>query len=309
MEDQTKKFGIEKIPLVLNVDEIAQVIYGLLVNVLANLEVDAMDAHEISALCIQIAKQSQNVIDYERSARELFEGRNLESNIQKKFKDRAKLIQEQVLPHLLFPGNVLDLGCGDGGVGKLIAAKGFDVQLADVYEHPQAMRTGLKHDLLKEGERLPYEDGSFYNIILALVLHHSDDPDFLLREAKRILKPEGKIILIESEYGIKAEGIDAKLVKEAEFFLNLNDTMQRFSNAYFDHLYNRILHYSDDPSQKVNVPCNFDTPEGWKQRIEKAGLEQEKFIQLGLDHPIVPEWHTLRRIIHRTSFQLQSPAC
>lgn len=301
MEDFIAKFGIERIPLILKVEEIAYSIHDLLVNVLIDLELDDLEAREVSALCIQIAQQSQNVLDYEREARELFEQRGLATNIQKKLEHRAKLMQEQILPHLLFPGNVLDLGCGDGQAGKLIAEKGFDVQLADIYEHPQAMQTGLKHDLLKEGKRLPYENGSFDNIIIALVLHHSDDPDFLLREAKRVLRPDGKIILIESEYGIKAEGIDVKLAEDAEFFIELSTTLQKFSNAYFDHLYNRILHYSEDPSRKINVPCNFDTPEGWERRIEKAGLEQEKFIHLGLDHPIVPEWHTLRRIIHRTN--------
>lgn len=70
--------------MILKVEEIAYSTHDLLVNVLIDLELDDLEARDVSALCIQIAQQSQNVLDYERDARVLFEQRGLEQSIQKK---------------------------------------------------------------------------------------------------------------------------------------------------------------------------------------------------------------------------------
>ena len=46
-------------------------------------------------------------------------------------------------------------------------------------------------------------------------------------------------------------------------------------------------------SIKANIPFNFNTPDGWKMIFEDNGFKQEKVIHLGVDQPIVPEYHTL----------------
>ncbi|MFC1599718.1 class I SAM-dependent methyltransferase [Patescibacteria group bacterium] len=289
MQKSPEQFGIEEIPQILQVEEVSQIIQGLLQNALVELEVDEGEAQELADLCIEFGKRAVNVANYEEEAHRLFIGQGLEAPIQKRLTDRAHLIKEQILPHLV-PGTVLDLGCGDGQVGHLLSKEGFRVQLADVYEHPKARETGLLYTVQNEGEPLhDIEDNHFDNVLLAMVLHHSDDPDFLLKEAERVVKPGGKVILIESVYGVD----DHKDHPDAEFWTRLTAIQQRFSNVFFDHFYNRILHYSFDPDKKVNVPCNFDTPGGWRERTEAIGLTQNKSIQLGLDHEIVPEWHTL----------------
>ena len=75
--------------------------------------------------------------------------------------------------------------------------------------------------------------------------------------------------------------------------LTITPEQQRRVNIFFDHFYNRVIHYSTDPNSKVNVPYNFNTPERWKKEFADAGLEEEKVVHLGVDQPTVPEYHTL----------------
>ena len=73
----------------------------------------------------------------------------------------------------------------------------------------------------------------------------------------------------------------------------LSAEQQRKINIFFDHFYNRVLHYSKDAKTKVNVPFNFNTPANWEKVFAEFGLKQEGLVHLGLDQPTVPEYHTL----------------
>ena len=76
-------------------------------------------------------------------------------------------------------------------------------------------------------------------------------------------------------------------------FKQLTSEEQRLANIFFDHFYNRIVHYSNDPKQKVNVPFNFRSPEQWREIFDNMGLEKVYREYIGIDHPIVPEYHLL----------------
>ena len=102
----------------------------------------------------------------------------------------------------------------------------------------------------------------------------------VLREARRVTNSEGRIIVLESVYGVKSYG-------------NLNNEHQRLVNIFFDHFYNRIIHYSNFKENKVNVPFNFRTPEYWNSIFKKEKLTVKKTIHLRFDQPVVPEYHTL----------------
>lgn len=53
------------------------------------------------------------------------------------------------------------------------------------------------HDMALNATRLPFKSESFDNIVGMDVVHHLDDPLLFLREAERILRPQGRIVLIE----------------------------------------------------------------------------------------------------------------
>jgi ubiquinone/menaquinone biosynthesis C-methylase UbiE len=48
-----------------------------------------------------------------------------------------------------------------------------------------------------EAEALPYPDESFDTVVATMALCSVDDPELALKEAYRVLKPQGKLLLIE----------------------------------------------------------------------------------------------------------------
>ena len=91
-------------------------------------------------------------------------------------------------------------------------------------------------------------------------------------------------------YGITPEqAAEAK----AESFGALSFEEQRLANIFFDHLYNRLIHYSSHSADKVNVPFNFNTPKEWERLLSECGAPQIHLQMLGIDQRAVPEFHTL----------------
>jgi SAM-dependent methyltransferase len=80
--------------------------------------------------------------------------------------------------------SLLDVGCGDGHVGRALAERvGAErVGGVDVLVQPAPAIDVTPYD----GVRLPFEDGAFEVVVLSDVLHHSADPERLMREALRV---------------------------------------------------------------------------------------------------------------------------
>jgi SAM-dependent methyltransferase len=76
------------------------------------------------------------------------------------------------------PHRLLDIGPGRGELTERIAALGIEVTEAAV------------GDL----QGLPFADGSFHCVLAAWRLDRADDVDFALREIRRVLHPEGRLV-------------------------------------------------------------------------------------------------------------------
>lgn len=124
----------------------------------------------------------------------------IEDNFTKVKLDLNTLWMYQVRKNLLkaitensahFKGILLDLGCGimpykstvlkNKSVEKYI---GLDLEKANYY-------ADVKPDLVWDGKKIPLEDHSMDCIMATEVLEHTHNPDDLLKEINRVLKPGG----------------------------------------------------------------------------------------------------------------------
>jgi ubiquinone/menaquinone biosynthesis C-methylase UbiE len=108
---------------------------------------------------------------------------------------------QQFIPDLK-SRRVLDLGCGRGGV--LLAFLQFGCEAVgldpyDVYLEETRRRcaaAGFTPELVQGvGEQLPFADGSFDFINCNEVTEHAEDPDQLLAECQRVLRPDGAMYI------------------------------------------------------------------------------------------------------------------
>jgi ubiquinone/menaquinone biosynthesis C-methylase UbiE len=107
------------------------------------------------------------------------------------------------------PGErVLEIGPGTGyytlDMAEWVGAEGkieiFDLQ-QEFLDHvtARAARRGLDNIVATQGDAtaLPYEDGSVDAVVLTAVLGEIPDPLAALREIRRVLKPEGRLVVGE----------------------------------------------------------------------------------------------------------------
>ncbi|NTU76602.1 MAG: class I SAM-dependent methyltransferase, partial [Alphaproteobacteria bacterium] len=107
------------------------------------------------------------------------------------------VLMNHALPRLRDGRNILDLGCGDGGVMALLKpcfspdAKitGLD---ADAEETALAKTRGVYAEVLSSGaEKMPIADASMDAIVSNSVLEHIDPLEAVLGEAGRVLRSGG----------------------------------------------------------------------------------------------------------------------
>ena len=200
--------------------------------------------------------------------------KNLVEILEERLKGRADLIFEQIKPYLEdVNGYVLDFGAGDGQVSQKIKDElDLDVSACDVRDYKL---DNVEVPFLSIGDksRLEVEDDYFSTIVITNVLHHEKNNQDIIKELYRLLKPGGKLIVIETVPVGKSE-------KEIE-----NDRERTFMN---DYLYNRLFHNANVP-----VPGTYETPAGWIKRFEDAGFKLQHSENLGVDQPTIQDTHHL----------------
>lgn len=132
------------------------------------------------------------------------------------FLDRVKRFEERGHDQLRVPdfvlesagpleGPVLDLGTGRGVMARGLARRGLHVTSVDVSAEEQELAAFLTEDDLRsriefvevDGLTLPFRDATFGAAVTVNALHHLDDGAAALSELVRVVRPEGKIVLVD----------------------------------------------------------------------------------------------------------------
>lgn len=116
-------------------------------------------------------------------------------------------------------GDLLDVGCGRGAILKLLASRanravGVDIDTnARQLARAELMLAGLPNCSLRKGDmyRLPFADAEFNTIIIDDVLVDARRPVRALAEARRLLRPGGRLIVLESVPGRNVRAIQQSL--------------------------------------------------------------------------------------------------
>jgi len=138
--------------------------------------------------------------------------------VVRRLEDRAQIprfaeIRENYLSKIGLPlaGRILELGCGTGAVSRAIASRpGFigtvvgsdlSAKLIEAAKDITA-QSGLKNIeyCQADGQGARVHDGQYDLVLAHTVISHVADPVALLREAIRLAKPGGQIIVHDGDY-------------------------------------------------------------------------------------------------------------
>ena len=110
-------------------------------------------------------------------------------------------------------GDLLDVGCGQGRILKLLATRAHRVVGVDVdsdlrrLARAELLLAGSPNCSLRQGDMysLPFADGEFDTIILDDVLPGADRPTAVIEEASRLLTAGGRVLMLAT---VDADGVE-----------------------------------------------------------------------------------------------------
>jgi SAM-dependent methyltransferase len=177
---------------------------------------------------------------------------------------------------------VLDAGCGAGRLSAWLVEQGAEVVGVDA--SPEMIRLarerapGASFSVADLGERLPYGDDSFDLAVASLVMHYLRDWVPALRELRRVLRPDGAIVLSTHQ-----PTMDVELAGSGDYFAleQLRDRWvvggreyevcfwHRPLSAMF-HAFKEAGFVVDELSEPQPLPeCREQFPEAWERLTTK----------------------------------------
>ncbi len=108
------------------------------------------------------------------------------------------------------PGErVLDVACGTGLVSAVLVRRGAEVVALDQSEQMLSRARdrldGRATFVRGEAEHLPFEDGQFDALTFTYLLRYVDDPAGVMGELARVVRPGGRIGMVE--FGVPTRGL------------------------------------------------------------------------------------------------------
>lgn len=149
---------------------------------------------------------------------------------------------------------ILDIGCGFGEFGGIFFDSTVDIGLdKSERDFDIAKKRGIYEKvILADATKLPIEDDSINTCISISTLEHIKNPNKVIEEAYRVLKPKGKLIITVPTLEINNNLIGCKIFKK----IGLNF----LSNTYIKIYHKVFKHETIVPKDK------------WIDWISKAGF-------------------------------------
>lgn len=111
------------------------------------------------------------------------------------FQIRRKWIFDKVRKFISPPAKVLEIGCGTGNVCSFLSQKGYEVTGCEYYHESLNMAWPGFQKVQGDVTNLPFENNSFNIVGLFDVIEHFQDDITPLKEAIRVLKKGGIIVI------------------------------------------------------------------------------------------------------------------
>ncbi len=194
-----------------------------------------------------------NILQFYKTEHDELDTGNMQNNIIKKRNDDCF---EVLIRHCNHSSKILDLGCGEGHFLEYLYEKeyknlsGFD--LADSFKD----KSGSRYEInLGDAESLPYNNNSFDALVLDQFLEHVINPKKVLKEAFRVTKFGGKVLV-----GIPNASNYNKYKIFPLFMIILREHIQHFDINHINLLACDIGFDLDEvvetvfPMQNTNVP-------------------------------------------------------
>jgi SAM-dependent methyltransferase len=157
--------------------------------------------------------------------------------------NRRVAVLGDALGALVDPGStILDVGTGDGQIAARIAAGAPDTSVRgiDIMARPTSH---IPVDLF-DGQTIPHPDKSFDIVSFVDVLHHTDDPVVLLKEAARVAR---KAVILKDH----------------------------FAETGIDRVTLRFMDWVGNAPHGVVLPYNYASRARWQGWFAEAGLAAE----------------------------------
>lgn len=129
----------------------------------------------------------------------------------------------------------LDVGCRDGYWSRKLKQRGYEVISCDIDPH---CPDGL---IVDANAKLPFDDNEFDLLWCSEVIEHLLDPAFTIQEFKRVLKPDGRLLMTTPNQDfwvfrlIEKLGVTTATIENEDhtFFFNYSDMKELVGDCDF----------------------------------------------------------------------------
>lgn len=97
------------------------------------------------------------------------------------------------------PKKALDVGCRTGELVNILQKYGVKAYGIDISKQPLSHANDVIQDALlcqADAEEIPFKDDTFDLVTAHHLIEHLKNPDYFIRECKRILRPDGVVCIV-----------------------------------------------------------------------------------------------------------------